>query len=77
MKKYDKEIADGEARRKYKGKASYFSEDIARKIDAQFDADETATYAEAAEALGMPKTTKREISTLSHAIWTQLISKLI
>ena len=63
VKKYDKEVADGDARRKFKGKATSFNEDVARKIDAQFEADETATYAEAAAALGMPKTTLYDYAT--------------
>ncbi len=56
VKKYDKEVADGEARRKYKGKATSFNEGVARKIDAQFEDDETATYAGAAAAqVGIPQ----------------------
>jgi hypothetical protein len=63
VKKYDKEIADGEAKRKYRGKASGFNDGVARNIDAQFKADETSTYEEAAAELGMPKTTLYRYAT--------------
>ncbi len=53
VKRYDKEIRDGEAKRRYKGGISTFTEELGEEIDAAFEADDTATFREVAADLGI------------------------
>ena len=57
--RYDTQIRDGTARRKRSncGREPEFDEEIEEQIVEAFDANETQTYREAAETLGMAKST--------------------
>ena len=57
VKKYDRQIRDGEAKRRYKGSESSFTAGLANEIDAIFHAEDTTTYREAAAELEIPKST--------------------
>jgi hypothetical protein len=63
VKRYDKEIRDGEAKRRYKGRACNFTEELGNEIDAVFEADDTATFREVAADLGMPTSTLHDYAT--------------
>ena len=63
VKKYDKEIRDAEANRRYKGKESSFTVELGNEIDEVFVAEDTATYREAASELEMPKSTPHRYAT--------------
>ena len=57
--KFDRQVRDADARRKYNksGRKSAFTDAIAGTIQTTFKEDDTRTYKEAAEKLGLPTTT--------------------
>lgn len=63
VKKYDAEIEAGKAKRKYKGGANKFSEEIEAEIVDVFKTDDTMTYREAAAVLNMPSSTLHKYAT--------------
>ena len=63
VKKYDKQIAEGTASRKFKGRISRFNSDLEGDIEEAFADDDTQTYREVCEKLGLPKTTLYRYAT--------------
>ena len=59
MKLYDEQIRDQDARRKRSscGRKSEYTDEIGQRIVEQFAKDDTQTYGELAETLGMPAST--------------------
>ena len=63
VKKYDQQIAAGTASRKFKGRISRFNSDLEGDIEEAFADDDTQTYREVCEKLGLPKTTLYRYAT--------------